>query len=73
MSRVEIPLANRKLKTTGDKVLRAELDLELRTNQNTWKRLPFVFDSGTEMTTMPAAEARRGEWIFRSPGVRCEV
>jgi hypothetical protein len=59
MSRVEIRLADRKLKTTGDKVLRAELDLELRTNQNTWKRLRFLFDSGTEMTTMPAAEARR--------------
>jgi hypothetical protein len=59
MARVEIPLAHRKLKTTGDKVLRAELDLELRTNQNTWVRLPFLFDSGTEMTTMPAADARR--------------
>jgi hypothetical protein len=59
MTRVEIPLAFRKLTTTGDKVLRAELGLELRTNQNTWTRLPFLFDSGTEMTTMPAAEASR--------------
>ena len=59
MPRVEIPLAFRNLQTTGDKVLHAELDLELRTNQNTWVRLPFLFDSGTEMTTMPAADARR--------------
>ena len=44
MPRVEIPIAKRTLKTTGDKVLRAELDLELRTNQNTWVRLPFLFD-----------------------------
>lgn len=59
MPRLEIPIARRILKATGDKVLHAELDLELRTNQNTWKRLPFRFDSGTEMTTMPADEARK--------------
>jgi hypothetical protein len=38
-------------------VLRAELDLEVRTIQNTWKRITFLFDSGTEMTTMPAERA----------------
>ena len=59
MSRVEIPLGFRRLTTTGDKVLRADVALELRTNQNTWKRVPFLFDSGTEMTTMPAADARK--------------
>ncbi len=58
MSRVEIRLLDRTLKSTGDKVLRAELELELRTRQDTWKRLTFLFDSGTEMTTMPAAVAR---------------
>ncbi len=58
MARVEIPLDNRILTTTGDKVLRAKLDLELRTNQNAWRRLTFLFDSGTEMTTMPAADAK---------------
>jgi hypothetical protein len=58
MARVEIPLLHRTLTTTGDKVLHAELDLELRNNQNAWKRVTFVFDSGTEMTTMPAAKAR---------------
>jgi hypothetical protein len=58
MSRVDFPLAHRTLKTTGDKVLRAKVPLELRTHQNTWKRVTFVFDSGTEMTTMPAERAR---------------
>jgi hypothetical protein len=59
MSRVEIPLGFRRLTTTSDKVRRADVAVELRTNQNTWKRVPFLFDSGTEMTTMPAADARK--------------
>ena len=59
MPRIEIPLAFRILQTTGDKVLRAELDLELRTIANAWEPARFVFDSGTEMTTMPAGDARR--------------
>jgi hypothetical protein len=59
MPRIEIPLARRILQTTGDKVLRAELDLELKTHANAWEPVRFVFDSGTEMTTMPAADARR--------------
>ena len=59
MPRIEIPLAHRILQTTGDKVLRAELDLELKTHANAWEPARFVFDSGTEMTTMPAADARR--------------
>ena len=57
MSRVELPLVSRTLKSTGDDVVRAELDLELRTDQNTWVMVRFVVDSGTEMTTMAAAEA----------------
>ncbi len=35
----------------------AELDLEVRTNANSWESATFVFDSGTEMTTMPADQA----------------
>jgi hypothetical protein len=31
----------------------------LKTNANAWEPAPFRFDSGTEMTTMPAAEATR--------------
>ena len=58
MSRVEIRLLDRRLKATGDRVLRAELDLELRSNRGTWEPARFLFDSGTEMTTIPASEAR---------------
>jgi hypothetical protein len=59
MPRIEVPLLHRILQTTGDKVLRAELDLELKTLANAWEPVRFVFDSGTEMTTLPAADARR--------------
>jgi hypothetical protein len=58
MSRIEPPLAYRKLKTTGDTVVRAELDLELKTNQSSWVTALFRVDPGTEMTTMLAAEAK---------------
>lgn len=57
MSRIESAIASKRLRTTGDKVLRAELGLELKTNQNAWRLLLFLFDSGTEMTTMSAYEA----------------
>jgi hypothetical protein len=58
MARLEIPLANRKLISTGDIVLHAVLELEVKTNQGTWKAFRFMVDSGTEMTTMSAAEAK---------------
>src|SRR2546423_14151110 len=58
MSRIELPLAYRRLKTTGDVVVRAELDLELATDHGTWVTVGFVVDSGTEITTMLAADAR---------------
>ena len=57
MSQIEIPLVARKLQTSGDNVVRAELDLELKTDHGTWMTVRFRVDSGTEMTTMPAAEA----------------
>jgi hypothetical protein len=58
MSRLEVPLIPKVLQTTGDVLLHAELALEIKTNQGAWKRLTFLVDSGTEMTTMEAAEAR---------------
>ena len=58
MSRLELPLTYRKLQTTGDVLVRAELNLELNTNQGIWLTLRFLVDSGTEMTTMPAEEAK---------------
>jgi hypothetical protein len=59
MSRIEIPLSYRKLQTTGDVVVRAELYLELKTDHGTWVGASFQFDSGTEMTTMPASDAKK--------------
>ncbi len=58
MSRLELPLTYRKLQTTGDVVVRAELNLQVKTNQRNWVTLRFLIDSGTEMTTMPAEEAK---------------
>ncbi len=59
MSRLEVPLAFRKLRTTGDLVVRAELVLAIKTDRGVWELVTFVVDSGTEMTTMPAAEAKK--------------
>jgi hypothetical protein len=58
MSRLEVPLRHRTLRATGDTVLWADLVLSLKTNRGVWKQIPFRVDSGTEMTTMPAFEAR---------------
>jgi hypothetical protein len=46
------------VRSTGDVVLRAEFELELKTNHGTWVTVKFVVDSGTEMTTMMAADAK---------------
>jgi hypothetical protein len=53
-----VPLAERKLQSTGDTLLRAELVLEIQSYQGPWKSMTFLVDSGTEMTTMRASEAR---------------
>jgi hypothetical protein len=58
MSRLEVPLQQRTLRATGDTVLWAELFLSLKTNRGTWKQIPFRVDSGTEMTTMLAYDAK---------------
>jgi hypothetical protein len=58
MSRLEVPLGYRKLRTTGDVVVHAELIMAIKTGRGTWEPLPFLIDSGTEMTTMPAGEAK---------------
>ena len=58
MSRLEVPLAYRKLRTTGDVVVHAELIMAIKTNRGTWEPFPFLIDSGTEMTTMAAGEAK---------------
>jgi hypothetical protein len=58
MSRLEVPLQHRTLRATGDTVLWADLLLSLKTNRGIWKEIPFRVDSGTEMTTMPAYDAK---------------
>jgi hypothetical protein len=58
MSRLEVPLRYRTLRATGDTVLWADLVLSLKTNRGAWKEIPFRVDSGTEMTTMPAYDAK---------------
>jgi hypothetical protein len=57
-SRLEVPLLGRTLRATGDILLRAELDLLIKTSAQTWEQVVFLVDSGTEMTTMPAAQAQ---------------
>jgi hypothetical protein len=39
MSRLEVPLIERKLQSTGDMLLRAELGLEIKSDQGVWKNL----------------------------------
>ena len=58
MSRLEVPLAYRKLQTTGDIVVHAELTLAIKTDRGAWEPITFLVDSGTEMTTMPAEDAK---------------
>jgi hypothetical protein len=58
VSRLEVPLLGKTLVATGDILLRAELDLLIKTNAQTWEQVVFRVDSGTEMTTMPAAQAK---------------
>jgi len=59
MSRLEVPLQYRTLRTTGDTVLWADLMLSLKTNRGAWEEIPFRVDPGTEMTTMPAFRAKK--------------
>ena len=58
MSRLEVPLAHRRLQTSGDLVVRAELTLAIKTDRGAWEPFTFLVDPGTEMTTMPAEEAK---------------
>ena len=59
MSRLEVPLQHRTLRTTGDTVLWADLVLSLKTDSGAWEEISFRVDPGTEMTTMLAFEARK--------------
>jgi hypothetical protein len=56
VSRLELPLLTKTL-ATGDILLRAEIQLRVQTRARTWEPLVFLMDSGTEMSTIPAARA----------------
>ncbi len=57
MSRLVVPLLGKTLRATGDVLLRAELDLFIKTNAQTWEQVVFLVDPGSEITTMPSAQA----------------
>ncbi len=59
MSRIQVPLLGRIVQATGDILVRAELRLLLKDRNGIWKPVKFLADSGAEMTTMPAVEARQ--------------
>jgi hypothetical protein len=46
MSRLEIPLALRTLRTTGDVLVHTELDMAIKTDRGAWETVPFLVDSG---------------------------
>jgi hypothetical protein len=54
---LRIPLLGRVLQATGDKLLRAEVNLLVRAGEG-WQAFTFRVDSAAEMTCMPAAVAR---------------
>jgi hypothetical protein len=58
MPRLEVPLNYRRLRSTGDVVVHAELALAIKTERGNWETVTFLIDSGTEMSTMPAADAK---------------
>jgi hypothetical protein len=58
VSRLEVPHIRKTLLASGDILLRAELDLLIKTNAQTWEQAVFLVDSATEMTTIPSAQAK---------------
>ena len=59
MNRLVIPLQGRTVFLTGDTVVWAELELSLRNGAGLWQTEPFRFDTGAEMSTMPAWYAKQ--------------
>lgn len=59
MSRLAIPIKHDLLYATGDVKLRAEVLLHLRGGSGSFVARRFVVDTGTEITTFPAAVAKQ--------------
>jgi len=59
MSRLAIPVDGRTLYATGDVMLRVRIGLLVRNGSGGWSRRLFRVDSGTDITTFPASDAKR--------------
>src|SRR5262245_39577847 len=59
MSRLAVPIAGKVLFPTGDVRLWAELELLLKDSAGNWHLDALLVDTGTELTTYPAYEAKR--------------
>lgn len=59
MSRLEIPITGQKLWATGDIKFRADISLLLKDLSGIWWPCFFQLDSGSEITTFSAYEAKR--------------
>jgi hypothetical protein len=59
MSRLEVAVVSRTLWHTRDILLRADLDLLLKDSAGKWPKRRFLVDTGTEITTMPAFDAKQ--------------
>jgi hypothetical protein len=59
MSRLETPLRHLILWSTGDLVLRADLDLLLKDHLGHWHPKTFRMDSASDMTTLAAYDAQQ--------------
>ncbi len=70
MSRLIVPLLSKTLVATGDKLLRAELDLLLHDRSGVWKAESFRVDSGAEMSSMPARVAKKLDLPYPAQPVR---
>jgi hypothetical protein len=59
MIRLEIPITAKALWYTGDIRLWADIDLLLKDGAGRWRKETFRVDTGTEITTFPANDAKR--------------
>src|SRR4051794_30536104 len=59
MSRLAIPVSGRPLHATGDVMLSAWVSVDLRDGFGNFTAYDFRVDTGSEITTFPAHEAKR--------------
>jgi hypothetical protein len=59
MSRLEVPIRGQTLWMTGDVILWAQLDLLLKDGAGAFLGYTFLVDTGTQITTFPAFEAKQ--------------